>query len=947
MLPAQCSGWIEVAVLCDQRMRVPVQDRLTSLRASLGMTDGPDAGTASLHVSSADRQLTSGPAGGGTTASFLVDGVCDLLHLLLHSLDQLAEAHDEGSGQRSSGSQSATAAAAVDELQAARFTVQTLLEELAACAAAQNALAAPASHGEPAEGGRAECIQHKDAGTAPEAFSQQTDEQGTQTAVDPQWVHVAQAAQTDVPLSSAAGMDVQQQRARAEKWKARCKQLQADVTAAQAAAAEGTAPSHAHDAAQGSRLAKAVAAHALPAADPASATIQQESMPQQCSAEPSLHEACARQLQPAVSISDSLAATDLRAATATQLTDADGERRTLRDQAAAAESARRAAEDEAKQLGSRLEVAQDQHATLDAALHAERDRAAALDASLQAETDRVAALEEGLHSERARLERARTAVLNTVDALRKASEGSTGRAQLEALAQRVNALEAALRRAHEKLARRRKQAHALRESHADAMAGMQQRAYAADAMVSELRMQLAEAVKRHEVSQHQQDAAGAEISEMRALFEEAAQRHERTQQELALATDALTATANAATGAVLSDEASGGAASVPTAAAVTAAAKHAERAVGKLISRCSTLEATLRLVERDRDRAQSQALEIHEVARHAQQESQTARASETSALAACEALELSIQQLRRQHELECLALGKKHMAEIQGLEAAMLNSRVALKQRDAENAADAMAGAEAAAAAIRVHELAALRQQHDAELTGCRAQHAGQVGELEAQLAAAEAARDSVRERFDKYQAQKAQEVAALEGRLRAAMRQPLATRPLPPPVSSRSSAAMKAQAGLARRPAKAVSRKHGRAAKPARRAPLRLANAQQENILLQQTSAKPEQSVADSDPAGYIRAVMDSDASIAAAREVSLEQAQREAAEAALAQSTVAVDTLREQMRAVQRDLAACQRRVVQADGAAATARGLESSARRECLQLQVCRMCAGQEPI
>ena len=93
-------------------------------------------------------------------------------------------------------------------------------------------------------------------------------------------------------------------------------------------------------------------------------------------------------------------------------------------------------------------------------------------------------------------------------------------------------------------------------------------------------------------------------------------------------------------------------------------------------------------------------------------------------------------------------------------------------------------------------------------------------------------------------------------------------------------------------------------------------------------------------DPAGFISAVMESDAIAEAAREISLELAQREAAEAALAQATAAGNALREQLKAVRRDLAACQARVAHAEAGAAAGRVQESSARQECRQLQVRRL-------
>jgi hypothetical protein len=265
----------------------------------------------------------------------------------------------------------------------------------------------------------------------------------------------------------------------------------------------------------------------------------------------------------------------------------------------------------------------------------------------------------------------------------------------------------------------------------------------------------------------------------------------------------------------------------------------------------------------------------------------------------------------------------------------MVDARAALKQRDAEHAADALAAARVAACSARVEELAAIRQQHDAELAACQAQHTAQVEALTAQLAAAEAACGSVREHFRRYQDQKAREVAALEERLRGTMKQPWA--PPPPPICSRTSAAIKMPAGQARRSATAVSAKHGRATKPARRGPLRPANPQKENISLPQNSPQLAHSISDGDPAGFIAAVMKSDAMIAAAREVSLEHVQREAAEAALTQATTAADALREQLKGARRDLSACQARAVQAEAAAAAVRGQEASARQEYRQSQV----------
>ena len=805
-----------------------VQVRLISLRASLGMKGGPDADAGSPQASVAiRRQHPSEVSAGEVKGGFTLGGACDLLHLLLYSLDRLAAVHDKGPGE-GSPSQTALAPAAADELEAARFTVQTLLEELGACVAAQTAGAPSALDAEPA---RAEHIQRVDAGTAPEAFGQQTAEQGTQTEVDQQHVFMAQAAQTDADASGGLVTELDQQRARAKKWKTRCKKVREDVAAAQAAEKEATAVSRAQKAALELRMADMEAACAPHENRSASAiTRQQDSSMQQARA------AGAEQSQSEVR--DSLAAinADLRAALAAQLSGAEGERRSLSDQIAAAEVGRRATAEQAEVLSSQLKAAQEQHATLEAALHAEKDRAEALQAGLRVETDKVASLEAGLRTERAKLDRARIAVLHTVDTLKKASEGSMRRLQLEAVAQRVEALKHALREAREKLAQRRKQLHTLRESHAQAMAGLQQTADAAEATASELRLQLTEAVQRHEMSQQQQDAAGAEISQMRALFEEAAQRHEHTQRELKVATDALAATASLAAGAAALDGASGVTAFVPDGAAVAELAQQADRAVGKLLRRCSALEATLRLVERDRDRAHGEAIEVYETARHAEEEIQAARASEAAALAACEAMELSIQQLRRQHELESLAAGERHAAEMRGWDAAMVDSRAALKQRDAEDAADALAAAQAAADAARADEVAATRQHHDAELAACQAQHAAQLDKLKAQLAAAEAARDSVREHFGRYQAQRAHEVAVLEDRLRAAMRQHWAPAP-PPPTGSNTLAAVK---GQVRRSARTICGKNGKAAKSARRAPLRPSNCQKENGVDVQTSPKP-----------------------------------------------------------------------------------------------------------
>ena len=927
------------------RSALPVQDRLVALRASLGIEDSTNADTALPHGSTASRnQLQSGLPAGGSRDGFTLDGIRDLLHLLLHSLDQLAVAHIKVARQEPAGPHTAVAPAAVYELEAARFTVRTLLEELEAWTAAQIttsqahvASAHPRGDAAPVEGTQTEQIQRVEAGTVPEALRQATAEQGIQTEVVQQPVRVAQAAQTDASASVGLGTELEQQHARADKWKSRCKQAEEDATAAQAAAMAAVTLSHVREAALESRTAEETSARVLQATDPAAATsLEQDSTVHESKLTDShAHPACAEQLRAAVSVSDSLAAVnaDLRTAIAAQLSAAEAERRSLEDQIAAAQAGRLTAADEAKLLTGRLEASQEQHATLEAALHAEKDQAAALEAGLQAERNRVAALEEGLRNERAKLDRARIAVLNTVDALKKAAEGNTRQAQLEALQQRLSTLETALREAHEKLTQRREQARSLRERHAEAMAALRQKADTAEAGTSELRMQLVEAVTCQEMRQQQQDAAGTEISQMQALFEEAEQRHKHTQQELGIATDALAATASAAACAAAPDGASNCAASVPDRAAVMELAQHAERAVGDLARRCSALEATLRLVESDRDRAQSQVSELHETAWHAQEESQTARASEAAAFAACEAMQLSIQQLRRQHELECLALGERHAAEMRGLEAAMVDSRAALKQQDAEDAADALAGAQAAADAARTEELAATRQQHGAELAACRAQHDAQVEVFTAKLAAAEAACASVHVHFGRYQAQKAHEVAALEERLRDAMKQPRA--PPPPAKISRMLAAHKAPAGQARRSAKAVCGKYSRAAKPPRRAPARPANAQKENGSLPQTS--PTQPSSIDDPAGFIAAVMQSEATVAAAREVSLERTQREAAEAALTQATTAADALREQVKAVRRDLAACQARAAQAEAVAAMVRGQESSARQECQQLQV----------
>ena len=926
------------------------------LRASLGSEASTVSALTSPAVSTthgelAHRQSEQHRSAGSCGPSLAPAAVQDLLHLLLHSLHQLPRLRSpQPGGSASNAAAQHTAlpnqqAAGDDSFQAelnvARFTVQTLLSEVER-PAAQNVPTATANRHVAADG--TQTLWPQQAFTAAASQTQtpasEQAEHATQTKGHELPTQSAQASQTSGAVPDVTGFEVEQQCRRADKWKSRCKQAQLDLAAAKSAAAEASGANLGREAAHRAGFVPEASTSLQPSSGAPTVPGQQDDS-QQTEQAVTSHAACAEQLQAAVSISDALAAAnaELRSALAAQRADADTERRMLRDQLGAAEASQRQAASEAAALHSSLEGARRQLAVLKASLQAERNQSETQAGDLLAEKEKVVALEVRLAAEADKLSRARAAVLDTVEKLRKVAESASGQAQLVQAQQHSAALEAALHGAHEKLARRRSQFRLLQESHAQAVATLQASFQAAEATASGLRTQHAEAVASQEQSQQQQDITVGEMKQLRDGIEEAARCHEHTLQELRAARDSLAAVASAAAYAAEPDGccARPGVASGLTLSDMT---QRASDAVSKLTRRCSNLEAMLRLVECDRDRAVSEALAVNDTAQRAVQESQTARASEAAALAACEALQATIRELRQQHELECLALGERHVTDMQNFQAAMAESRAALKQREAQDAADALGHSQAAAEAARADELAACRAQHAAELETKTQQHAAEMEQVQKELAAAASANDVTREHFIWYQAQKAQEVAALERRLRLVLQQPPQILSV---IRGNSPPCVQKPPGPMRRSVQSTVGKHIKAVKPARRQPLRPMVIKADGSLQRSPRApQPTPAEANSDPAPggtarVILAAIESDAKAAAARDAELERAARQVAEAALAQAASAVDALRERVRSLQRELAACKERALAAEALAAAARGQESAARQHSSQLQV----------
>ena len=285
----------------------------------------------------------------------------------------------------------------------------------------------------------------------------------------------------------------------------------------------------------------------------------------------------------------------------------------------------------------------------------------------------------------------------------------------------------------------------------------------------------------------------------------------------------------------------------------------------------------------------------------------------------------------------------------------MVDSRAALKQQEAEVAADALGQSQAAAEAAHADGLATCRAQHLAELEAQSTQHAADLMGLRQQLAAAASASDVVREQFTRYRAQKAGEVAELDRRLRIAMQQTRMGKMLSdregPQVTGTLPLGGKRLAGQVRRCVQSTGGKHMRAAKPARRQLPRSTAAKLEGSSQPQRVKAPEPvppaamtELATDGTAQIILAAMESDAIAAMSREAELERVQRAAAEAALAQATAAADTLHERVRNLQRELAASKGRAADAEASASAARSRESSARQLISQLQVPARCARQ---
>ena len=921
-------------------------------QASLGGDAGTVSALTSPIVSTSHGEATQRPSEQRPSVAFCGPtlaqaAVQDLLHLLLHSLHRLSCLRPQQPG----GSPSSTAAdptaspdqqAAADdgfqnEVSLAMFTVQTLLSEVESPAAG-----VPATRNMTAKGTQTMWPQERCAGTAGPASHRQQAEHATQTKGRKQPHQAAQASQTSAGATDVTSLELEPQCRRADKWKSRCKQTQLDLAAAQSAAAEPGAAAPGREAAHGARSVPEASTSLQPGSSSPTMGAPQQDASQQTEEEGMApRAACPEQLRAAVSVSDALAATnqELRSALAAQQSDADIERRTLTDQLGAAEARHRQSAGEAAACHASLEGARRQLAALEASLQAERDDSAMWARDLLAEKAKVVALQARLGAETDKLERARVAVLDTVEKLRKVAESASGQAQLVALQRRNVALEAALHEAKDKLARRRSQICALQESHAQAAATLQTSLQAAEATASGLRSQCAEAVASREQSQQQLCRSAAESKHMQAAAGEATRRQERTLQELQSARDALAVISSAAASAAESD---GCCARFEVASGSTTSelTQRANDAVSKLTRRCSNLESMLRLIESDRDRAVNEALAVNDTAQRAVEESQTARASEAAALAACEALQATIQELRQQHELERLALSERHAAGMRGLEAAMVESRAVLQQREAEDAAKSLRALQADADAAHAQELAACKAQHAAELETQTAQHAAEMEQAKRELASAASASDSVREHFVRYQAQKAEEVAALRHRLHVVLQQP--PRPSRVITSSVTSCGNKLP-GQVRRSAQSTAGKHVKAAKPARRVPMRpVVNKADDSIQHSVRGPEPTRTEASSVPtpdrtARMILAALEGDAKAAAVREAEFERTQRQIAEAALAQAMSAVDTLHERVRGLQRELAACRERAVAAGASAAASRDQESSARQQSSQLQV----------
>lgn len=927
------------------------QERLAVLRASLGVnactdedTVVPDVHCEALDSQPQQRRVSAGDAAPG----FAPPAVRDLLHLLLHSLDQLCCAQS-----------AADQHSLEDEISAARCTVNTLLSEVEASAAPNLPAALPEQSAKNTQTVQAQ-LEHT--GTAPDAPAAVTSEHATQTKGHDQPPQTARGAQTHAAVPDSGRVELEQQCRRADKWKARCRQTQQELAAAQSAAAEGTILHRNRKASSEATPNDEASARLDPrSAVPTNADEHGSGQQIYPSTTQQSQAVCAEQLQAAVSGKASLAAAnaDLRSAISAQRSDADAELCMLKEQLAKAEAGQQQAAHETaaaqnsleavnKQLAALEASAQaekEQHAATDAQLRAEREQTSGLEATLAAEQDKVIALEVCICAEKEKLDRARVAVLDTVDKLRKVAEGAGHQAQLQALQERNTALETALHETRRKLEQRRSQTRAAQESHAQAVAMLQASADAADATISELRTQCAEAVSSRKQVQQQQESTAAEIKQLRDLFEEAASRHEHTVRELHAARDALVGAVSAVNCAIGQDGCCGQPGETHG-STVAELAQFADHAVAKLTKRCSALDAMLHLVESDRDRAVSQALTVNETAQLAAEQNQTARASEAAALAACEALQASIVELRKQHELECLALGERHVADMRSLEAAMVDSRAALKQQEAEDAADALGQSQAAAEAAHADELAACRAQHVLQLQTLATQHAADLEGLKRLLAAAASASDAVREHFTRYQAQKAHEVADLERRLRVAM---LLQQHMTPTVGSKAPVGGKRLAGQMRRSMQSTAGKRTKAAKPARRQPLVSTDPVSRNSSRPQCPQAPEPAPPEAssehnndDTARLILAAIESDATAAAVREADIQRVQSEAAEVALAQAMSAADALRERVRGLQHELAACKGRAADAEASASAARARESSARQTISQLQVLALCA-----
>jgi len=862
--------------------------------------------------------------------------VQDLLHLLLHSLHQLARLRSQQLGGSPSSAaaqfralpnqQAAGGDSFQNEIDVARFTVQTLLLEVERPAAG-NVPTALAGRQMTADGTQTLWPQQDITAAASQTPASEQAEHATQTKGHGLPNQSAAASQTDGAVPDVTGLQVEQQCRRADKWKSRCKQAQLDLAAAQSAAAEAAGTTVGHEAVHEALLVPEASTSLHPGSGASTGGPRQQDDSQQTEEAVASRESCDAQLRAAASVSDALAAAnaELRSALAAQRSDTDAARQTLENQLGAAQASERQAADEAAGVRVSLAAAGVKSAALVSDLQAEKERSVALETRLRAETDKVS--------------RARAAVLDTVDKLKKVVESANGQAQLVQAQQRTMALETALHEALEKLARRRTQFRALLESHAQAVATLQASLQAAEATVSSLRTRYAEEVASREQSQQQQDHSVGEMTNLRDSIGEAARCHENTLQELQAARDSLAGVASAAASAAEPD----GCCVRPGLAgglSLVELSQQASDAVSKLTKRTLNLEAMLRLMESDADRAVSEALAVNDTAQRAVQESQTARASEAAALSACEALQATIRELRQQHELECLALGERHVADMQNLQVAMLESRAVLEQREAKDAADCLGQSQADAETAHANQLAACRAQHAAKLEAQIAQHAAEIERVQKELAGAASADDVIKEHFMRYQAQRAEEVASLERRLRVVLQQPPQT---PGVIKGSMPPCVKNHPGLVRRGVQSTAGKHVKAAKPARRQQLRT-TVINDKASLQHVERAPEPATAEAnreaapgETARVILAAMESDAKAAAAREAELERTQRQVAEAALAQATSAVDALRERVRGLQRELAASKERAIAAEVSAAAAREQHSSARQQSSQLQV----------